>query len=255
MAMAVGQLGQLGYLRGDPATARALCTEAIELVSQLGAGEDLADALCGRADAAALAGDRAAARADYQLAAECARRAGAPATLARVLSGLGELARRDGALADSRRLQEAALASCPPGSFGVNNVRAQILVALGRTAEAEGAAPAAETAYLEGLALGVGQWHLPIAAGAAAGLAGLALRAGDLERAAVLLGAAETLRGAPLAADPDAGPVVAAALAALGGSRYRTATGQGAAMRPTDLLGYLGLPAEAPGTWTSVGWP
>ena len=255
MAMAVGQLGQLGYLRGDPATARALCTEAIELVSQLGAGEDLADALSGRADAGALAGDRPAARADYQLAAECARRAGAPATLARALSGLGDLARRDGALADGRRLQEAALASCPPGSFGVNSVRAQILVALGRTADAEGAPPAAEAAYREALAFSVGQWHLPIAAGAAAGLAGLALRAGELDRAAVLLGAAEMLRGAPLATDPDAGPVVAATLAALGGPRYRTAARRGTAMRPTDLLDYLGLPARAADAWTSVSWP
>ncbi|HVQ90609.1 MAG TPA: hypothetical protein VMU51_06205, partial [Mycobacteriales bacterium] len=115
--------------------------------------------------------------------------------------------------------------------------------------------PAAEAAYREALAFSVGQWHLPIAAGAAAGLAGLALRAGELDRAAVLLGAAEMLRGAPLATDPDAGPVVAATLAALGGPRYRTAARRGTAMRPTDLLDYLGLPARAADAWTSVSWP
>jgi predicted ATPase/DNA-binding SARP family transcriptional activator len=239
IAGALGQLGMLAYLRGDPATTRTLATEAIELVSEMGAGEDLADLLCGRADAAELAGDRPAARADYQLAAECARRSGAITTLARAQSGLGDLARRDGALADARRLQEAALASCPPGSFGVNNVRSQILVAYGRTCEASGALSAAGTAYREALSLGLAQWHLPITAGAVCGLAGLALRAGHPDRAAVLLGAAERLRGAPLSTDPEAAAVATRLLPALGADGYAAALARGAALPPAELLTYL----------------
>jgi hypothetical protein len=95
-AQALDALATLAGWRADQAASLALTDEALDLVGQLGALEELAELRCRRADRLLRAGDLAAAGADYQRATELARRAGMPATLALAHRGLGEIARRRG---------------------------------------------------------------------------------------------------------------------------------------------------------------
>ena len=89
--------------------------------------------------------------------------------------------------------------------------RSAVLIALGRISVAEGDADEARARFLaaatgEGVSL-----HFPLAGSLAAeAAAGLAVLTGDPRRAAVLLGAAQALRGGP-PAGPDATATATAA--------------------------------------------
>jgi tetratricopeptide (TPR) repeat protein len=238
-AQALDALATLADWRADQAASLALTDEAIDLVGELGALEELAELRRRRADRLLRAGEVAAAGADYQRATELGRRAGMPATLALAHRGLGEIARRRGDLAEAHRLQQTALGLCAT-DWKNTRARSQVLTALGRVAETEGHAGQARSWHQQALAMALGSGSLPDVAAAAEGLAGAVLGEGDGEQAALLLGVGVGLRGTAVAGDPDIARVATAAQDLIGAGAYASAFGRGAALPRQEALALLG---------------
>ncbi|MEU6641347.1 BTAD domain-containing putative transcriptional regulator [Saccharomonospora sp. NPDC046836] len=235
-ALTLVELGRLTGWRGDHANAIALLGEALELSRQLDALEDEATILCLRGRVRIHAGSLDAARTDFALAAELAERQGIREIAASAACGSGIVARLSGDLARARQLCERALADCPQGIFGFEEVRGQIAVELGRLAEAEGAADEATKWHLHAFRSGRDWRDLLTAGSAVEGLAGVAVLRGDARRAALLHGAATALRGAAVAGDPDVARVSALARARLGDEVYAAEHARGAALAKADAL-------------------
>jgi tetratricopeptide (TPR) repeat protein len=231
---------RLAASRGDDDRSLALADEALELLRELGAAEDLADLLCLRAERMTRTGEFAQARAWYEQAGELARRSGAPEMVAQVRHGFAELARLQGDLAEARRQGERALSVCTSEAFGVHEIRARVLVGLGRVAEAGGDAAEADALFRQALALSLADGDLRAAANVAEGLAGVALCGDDGERAALLLGAAIALRGMSVAGDPDVARIAGRARELTGETAYASAFERGAAMSREEALALLG---------------
>jgi predicted ATPase/DNA-binding SARP family transcriptional activator len=247
MGMALAELAMLAGQRGERERSIALTDEALDLVGQLDAADDMASLLCRRAEGSVRAGDLADAHADYERAAELARRAGTPEMLAAAHHGLGEVARLRGDLGRARRLYETALAVCRKGWFSAEEIRADIFVALVRVAEAEGDAEAARAWHRQVLSAVPGTTGRTVPPAAAEALAGVALLEGDGKRAALLLGVGRALRGSSVAGDPDVARVAAAAKALIGDAAYEQVHRQGAELPREQALALLGAPPSAPG--------
>ena len=239
MANTLAELAGLAAWRGDRAFATALTNEALEAAGQLDSAQDVADLLCRRASGSVAAGDLAAAQADYERAAELARRAGAPENLAAAHVGLGEVARLRGDLAEARELCETALAECPSGWFGAEETRAQIMIALGRIAAAEGNVGAARSWHRKALTATLASRGSTTIAYAAEGLAGVALLEADEEQAALLLGAGRALRGSSVEGDPEVARIAASSRVRIGVAAYEAAYQRGAAMTRDQALALL----------------
>lgn len=224
MANCLDMLALFADWAGDRGRALALLDEALLHVRALGSQEEIADVLMRRSSVVLHGGDLPAARALLLRAGELYRSAGLPDKPAAALRGLGDVARLSGDTKTARECYEAARASLSGSWYSVGeDVRA--LLGLGRTALAEGDAGAAQawTELARQRAVSaedrgaLADAHealaaLCVAASAAAegqtghGAPGTG-RPGRREsslRAAELLGAAQTLRGA----SPDLDPFV-----------------------------------------------
>ncbi|WTL69620.1 hypothetical protein OG339_22900 [Streptosporangium sp. NBC_01495] len=236
-ANALDRLAEIAGWRGDRARSSALSDEALALLGELGAAEAAADLLCRRAYGAIRAGGSlAAAYLDYERAAELARTAGTAETVAGARCGLGEISRLRGDLPGARRLFELALEGDAAATAGAGRTRSRALIGLGRIAEAEGNLAEARTRLCQALDVAIGHRDRPVAAEAVAGAAGLALLEGDAERAALLLGTAVAVSGAPDAARPE---VAAGARDRIGAGGYAAAFERGAAMTCEDAFALL----------------
>ncbi|MET8848274.1 BTAD domain-containing putative transcriptional regulator [Amycolatopsis sp. NPDC004625] len=228
LSMALDHLSQLLTWRGEHEAALPMMDEALALMHEIGATDDVADLICRRAWARLLSGDRAGARSDYELAAATARRSGMPESRAGAHLGLANLSRFAGDLAAARELCERALAECAGGSFAAETARAGVLISLGWLALAEGDPASAAALHREALLVGR-QWHAgDVVAFALEGLSGVA----GAEQAAVLLGAAAAVRGTAISGDPDVSAVRARLVESLGVDgferAYRTGSGMSA---------------------------
>ncbi|OXM46204.1 BTAD domain-containing putative transcriptional regulator [Amycolatopsis alba] len=204
LSMALDHLSQILIWTNRQAEALEMMDEALRLMRELGASDDNADLLCRRGTSKLLHGDPAGARADFEFAIEIARRAGMPESRAFGYVGLATLSRHGGDLATARALSELALSECSGGSFTSEGGRSGARISLGWVAAAEGDVDQAEELHRQAL-LSADQWNdSTTAACAVEGLAGVALLRDDPERAAVLIGAAVTIRGTPFAVDLDA---------------------------------------------------
>ncbi|MCT9932853.1 AAA family ATPase [Planotetraspora sp. A-T 1434] len=230
LTMALSAMADLADLQGDYARVEAHTNEALQLAERLGATVDVAETLCRRARGRARTGDEGGARADYERTAELARQAGAPELLGAAHLGLGEMARLRGDLREARSLYEAALAECTADWFAAEETRAQVYLALGWTAEAEGNAAEALAWHRRALTTGLGDRDVSVTARVAEGLAGVALLEGDAERAALLLGVGAALRGTSPMGDADLARVGARCRARIGDAAYDRAYARGQAL-------------------------
>ncbi|WP_207926544.1 BTAD domain-containing putative transcriptional regulator [Actinocrispum wychmicini] len=238
MAIALNILAALTDARGDKRFL-PLVEEALRLVAELDSVEDTASLLRRRGHHFARHGDLDAAESDFARVVASARQAGVPEFLADGYWGLGEVARFRGDLGEALRLQELALATCTHGPYTTGEARARILVALGRLAEEDGDMDQARSRFDLAVTVALASRNMPNAAASAEGLAGVALRDGDAELAATLLGAAVALRGTALAGDPDVESVSSKARASLGAG-YGTAFDRGASLARDEALTLLG---------------
>ncbi|WP_433177834.1 ATP-binding protein [Actinoallomurus sp. CA-150999] len=224
--------------RGEWARARELWGEALTLLGELGAYEEVVDVLVHRAEALTREGDIAAATTDLRRAEELSRQAGRADAPAAVYMGLGEIARFGGDLVEARLRLEEALRVSGDASFGVETTQPWLFTALGRLAEAEGDDDAARTWHRRAVAA---SRESPIAmdlAEAVRGLAGAVVGegAGTGERAAVLLGAAVALCGMTVARDRDVDRIAARVRDLLGAEAFAAAFARGAAMSRAEAL-------------------
>ncbi|MGN9843114.1 BTAD domain-containing putative transcriptional regulator [Nonomuraea sp. H19] len=259
-AQSLDWLALIAGWRGEWARAMGLWRDAIKLLEDLGALEELVDMLVRRADAHCRAGDLMAARADCERAADLARRLGRPELVAQVQLWLGNIARFEGDLAEAARRLDAALStSGETGAFTAAGARSHALTALGRLSEAAGDVAAAGRRHHEALAAALRSPMTTDLADAAEGLAGHALLTGTTrpaagtpgaversvrapaaaERAALLLGVGVALRGMAVAGDRDVARIAAAATEVLGPEAFAAAFAKGAAMSRDDALAAL----------------
>jgi predicted ATPase/DNA-binding SARP family transcriptional activator len=242
MANCLDPLAMFADWRGDQEQALTHLDEAMVLVGQLDAPEEMAGLLCHRADALLHCGDLEQAGADYGRAAELARRVGSSDKVAAAQLGLGDVERLRDNTAGARQWYERGLASCGDHWFSGSLIQ-RLHTGLGRAAEADGHSQEARSWHALALRTAL-ELHTPAdVAQAAEGLAGLAVLEGAGERAALLLGAGAALRGMAVAGDPDVARTAAAARARAGQQACTAAYARG---RSLTLEAALTLLAEHP---------
>ncbi|HLL69754.1 MAG TPA: BTAD domain-containing putative transcriptional regulator [Micromonosporaceae bacterium] len=246
MANTLADLASLAEWRGDRAGFLAMIDEALSLAAQLDSTDDIVELMCRRGRSSAAAGDLASAQADFAHAAHLARRGATREALAMATLGLADVARLGGDLDGARELADAALLDCPTGWFGPDLLRLRILTALGWIAEAAGDAPTARAWHEQALAAAEGG-RFGAAAPVAEGLAGVALLEGDALQAALLLGAAGTLRRETGTGDCDGARVAARARAVLGDAAYDAVYARGAALADGEVAALLSAGPSASG--------
>jgi predicted ATPase/DNA-binding SARP family transcriptional activator len=240
LAQTVEALAMFADARGEVGRAIALTDEALDLVGQLGAGEELADMRCRRADRLLRTGDLAAAQADYQRAADLARTGRLRVTHILARSGLGEVARLRGDRTTARRLQEAALHDCGTDWLSAG-ARARVLGALGRLAETEGDLAEAVRLHRAAVTVASANRNLHGLATAVTGLACALSRtddpdSGEADHAVRLLGLAAAILDTGVGHDPDLARTVERLTTALGAQRYAELFDSSAALpRPTAV--------------------
>ncbi|WP_433757355.1 BTAD domain-containing putative transcriptional regulator [Nocardia sp. CA-135398] len=241
IATTLDKLAAVADWRGERKAALDLIDEAVVLQTELGAGDDAADLLNRRGDI--LARGSAACRDDasvaYHRAAELARATGATDIYANALRGLGDLARVAGDLSVAREYYATAIALPGNDTFGMAEARARSLIGSGWIWLAEANIERALAAHREAFAL-TRDRSRPVAAAAVEGMAGIAVALGAPARGALLLGAADSLRGIPGVRDGAAAATAARCRAELGEPEFRAALERGArysAEEVTELLG------------------
>ncbi|MFI9379729.1 BTAD domain-containing putative transcriptional regulator [Kutzneria sp. NPDC052558] len=191
---AVDSLAMLAQWRGSFDEALRLTDEAIALVSELGALEDMADLTCRRASRLLRSGDLPGALADYTRAEALARRTGIPETIAAAHLGLGDIARLTGDAVAARRHYDLALGASLASTVGASGVHCAVLVGLAHL-------DPSRIPSLRAQLLAAAPGLLLAAADIAEGLATLAALEGDRPQAALLLAASVVIRGTEPVAD------------------------------------------------------
>ncbi|GAA2105085.1 AfsR/SARP family transcriptional regulator [Actinomadura alba] len=232
---------EISAWRGEHRHAVELYEEARGHLAELGTGEDAPWIYNRLSNELWLLGQREDARELINEALRIAERSGSPEGLAAVHFQMGEFARRDGDHREARRRMHRALSLI--GNFEPSHqLRAVVASGLGLVQAAEGDVEAASATHAKALVDGVTSNDGPVIAQVLVGFADLALRQGDPERVALLLGASEAVRGMPDLSQPDGARLAAEARAALGTRDFTTACEQGHAMTVDDVLNLLGVP-------------
>jgi predicted ATPase/DNA-binding SARP family transcriptional activator len=234
-AVAYGGLAMLEGWQGEHAAAVGHYRQARELVAAFGSTEDEVQFRLFVARELWLAGEREAARDELSRAVPDAERLGLPELRAFAAYTAGDLARLDGRPGAAREalLRAVDLAVLP----GVaQQLRAVAATGLGYLAGADGDLDAARDWHTQAVALARFSADAPVIAGALAGLADLAVREGDPERAAELLGASFGIRGTTDRSVPDEERVADAARSVLGDTRYGEAYQRGREGGPGGLV-------------------
>ncbi|MGW1751213.1 BTAD domain-containing putative transcriptional regulator [Streptomyces sp. NPDC002092] len=232
MANCLDPLGMFALARGDARRALELIDEGLAHMREVAAPEETADLLRTRGAVLLHQGDTAGAEIHFGQALTLARDAGLPDKMAAARRGLGDAARLAGDTARAREQYEAALETCAANWFSVGE-SARILIGLGRTASAEGDVEEARDWFRQAAGLAAeGPGDLELAEVAEA----LASVAGSAERAAVLLGAATGLRGAPDTGAPDVVRTERHARAELSAQEYAAAFERGRTLRSAAVI-------------------
>ena len=228
LAMSVGSLAMLEGWDGLFAAAAEHYHQAAELAGELGTTEDEVQFRLWLARQLWLLGgsDRGRSRGELARALQGAEELNWPEVTAFAGYMAGDLARLDGDLAAARaHLGRAEAAAAQTGV--VSQIRAVTQVCLGYLAAAEGDLAAAQAHHERAIADALPTKDSPVIAGALAGLANLAFREGDPERAATLLGAAVGVRGTMDRSVPDEAELAATVSGVLGEAKYDAAFQRG----------------------------
>jgi predicted ATPase len=220
-------LADLTAWSGQIETAIEMYREAVALFAELATNEDLVGYRLRLASMLARLGRHAEATAVLAEARGDADRSGLPESLAGVAHASGDFARRRGELTLARaELTRASLISRHMVSIAPQ-FEAVLSTSLGFLAAAEGDREAAAAAHSTALDLALESNDAPVIAHVLVGVADTALRRGDTQRAAELLGASVAVRGVPDESDDDAVHVAAATRAELGDEVYAESFARG----------------------------
>jgi predicted ATPase/DNA-binding SARP family transcriptional activator len=237
-AVALGGLAMLAGWRGEHAVSVARYRQAHQFATELGSTEDQVHFRLFMVRELWLAGQRDAARAELAQALPEAERMGLPEVTAFAAYTAGDLARLEGEPETARAALTRAL-DLARGPDISQQIHAVAATALGYLAGAAGNLDEARELHAEALATARSAADAPVIAEALAGLADLALREGDPERSAELLGASLGIRGAMDRSAIEGQAVAEQARALLGDARYDAAyqRGQGATVDTQATLG------------------
>lgn len=232
MSFALTELANRTALRGELPRAIALFDEAIAVVTEVGALEDVVAMRARQAQLHWVLGDPEASAAALAEAQRCADQNGWPTALAEVALARAELAR----LNDDPTLahQQIDLARTLLGADAEQpNVSATVHILLAYlTDDLAEAATQCDAAFRSAAAAG----HALLMANILIGIADLAVRAGQYEQAARLLAAATTVRGLPDHSHPDAARIEQKVRTHLDETLFTKATHEGAHTDPQDLV-------------------
>jgi predicted ATPase/DNA-binding SARP family transcriptional activator len=228
-------LADMAAAEGDFAQAVRWQREAVTLVSEVGVREDLPQLGIKLAHQLWLAGELTEARRQLKEARQAADESGLAEVQASVQYGYATFARLEGDLETARENAVAAVGMITHPAFAPQ-FKAMILSTLALVDAADGDLAAARGHHDEALRIAVGSRDSPVIALVLVGVADLAFREGDPERAAFLLGAADAVRGSRDRSVPDAERVTVEARAALGDAGFERAYGRAAGVTAATAL-------------------
>ncbi|HMD23513.1 MAG TPA: hypothetical protein VKH61_05390, partial [Streptosporangiaceae bacterium] len=225
-AVAFAGLAMLEGWRGEHAAAVGHYRQARELVAAFGSTEDEVQFRLFMVRQLWLAGEPEAAWDELSRAQPDAERLGLPELRAFAVYVAGDLARLDGRPEAAREALVRAVQMATPPDVA-QQVRAVAATGLGYLAGAEGDLDAARDWHDQALAAARLSADAPVIAEALTGLADLALRENDAERAAELLGASVAIRGTTDRSVQDEKRIADQARSVLGEARYGQAYQRG----------------------------
>jgi predicted ATPase/DNA-binding SARP family transcriptional activator len=219
-------LGELISNRGDHRAAADCYQQAVSCLAELGTHEDVSQFRARYAQQLWLAGDEERAWAVLDEARLGAERVGMLDSKVAVEVATAELARQSGDLARADRYAKAA--SVHIGQPGLAPQQLAVIESLrGVVAAAAGDLDAARRHHADAVDAALRSQDYPVIAQVLVGVADYAARSGVPARAATLLAAGESIRGAPDRALRDVPRIAAAARAALGDAGYAEAYARG----------------------------
>ncbi|XLE01709.1 BTAD domain-containing putative transcriptional regulator [Streptomyces sp. 184] len=264
LAMALHQLGEYRALLGDAERARAGFEEALRLMREVHAEDDVGQLRTRLAQLDAAQGRTEAARAELHRVLRAAVRDGHAHVVALCRDVLGDLARGAGEWDEAARWYDEALATLRRGGVAAAQIEAIVRTGRALLACVRGDLADARTELATGLGIATGVKDMPVVAMVGVGVATLAAEhaasAGrpPFARAAELLGAADAVRGVGDVALPDAAELTARLHRALGAD-FGPARARGAALKQSDavelLRAYVAEDPAAAGAPAAAGPP
>jgi tetratricopeptide (TPR) repeat protein len=239
LASTMESIAQIGELRGDLRAVIEIEEEALQLLQELEAFEDLAQALCILARQQARVGDLDAAAANIERAGELAHRYADVETRLWVEATTGEIDRRRGNIAAARRRADEVLAGTQGTTFFPAQLRAVFLVAVAFLDLVEGRLADARSHGVDAIAIAVEHHDQAAVASAVDVLACTELAERDGERAAILFGIAAGTRGLPDFGDPDVVMAREKCRTELGSVKYQNAYDRGVVMSYDAAIEFL----------------
>jgi predicted ATPase/DNA-binding SARP family transcriptional activator len=230
-SFALTELADRIATRGEFAGACEYYEQAITVVAEVGAIEDVIRMRSRQAQLYWLLGDEDRSAAAITEAQRCAERVTWPDALAELALSKAELARWAGDTEEAYRQLGAATTMLDTEQA---NIRAVTHDLLGYLADSLDEARAHRAAAYEAASEA---GHAPIIARVLVGIADLAVRAERYEEAARLLAASASVRGLPDRSQPDVARIERAARRRLGEARFAEATQQGAQASWHELAG------------------
>ncbi|MFJ5798299.1 BTAD domain-containing putative transcriptional regulator [Streptomyces decoyicus] len=223
ISFALTELADRIAVRGDFAGACAHYEEAIAVVTEVGATEDVMRMRSRQAQLYWLLGDKDAGATAIAEAQRCAERVTWPGALAFLALSKAELARWGGNAGEAHR-QLGVMTAVLGDEAEQASLRAVTHDLLGYLADDPGEARAHRAAACEAASEA---GHAPLIARVLVGVADLALRRDEHEQAARLLAASAGVRGLPDRSHPDAARIEQTARRRLGDARFAEATREG----------------------------
>ncbi len=224
ISFALTELADRIATRGEFAAACGHYDQAIAVVTEVGAVEDLVRMRSRQAQLYWLLGDEESSASAMAEAQRCAERVAWPSALAELALAQAELARWSGDTQQAYR-QLGVATTRLGGEAERAHIRAMAHDLLGYLADRPGEAREHRIAAFQAASEA---GHAPLIARVLVGLADLALRGEQYEQAARLLAASARVRGLPDRSQPDVARIEQAARRRLGEARFAEATRQGA---------------------------
>ncbi len=231
-AMALASSGAVAILDGELPVAIAHLGEAVDMLSELGSPDDVAYLLMRRALVRYRADDREGAAADLQRAHDLAEQRGSSSILAMTEFAMGQQLWEESGPDEGRAFISAAIQRAERAPHVAPQALASMYCALAGIETAAQRFDDAVTHLTKAWKLALDSRDMPVVAITGVKIAELAAADGEPALAARLLGASDSVRGAPDLSDPDPPALLAAVSAAVG------------AMAETELVTGRALPRE-----------
>ncbi|WP_406281130.1 BTAD domain-containing putative transcriptional regulator [Embleya sp. NBC_00896] len=236
---AIAGLAELYMYTAEFDKALAAVDEAIVLLRELQAEEDLPQLLVRRGMIHARAGNMDLAREAMASVAEYANTRSTPIATLFAELGTAELARFVGDFDEAMRRYDRAFAQLTQARLIPPQLLSSLHIGRAHVSGGRGDVVGMRADLTAAIPPALGSQDMPIIGACVEGFAGLALLEGDFERGATLLGAAHVVRGHPDLGDTDADRVAGLLEAEMGAEEFARAKALGSAMTPDQAIALI----------------